>query len=156
MCRDGPALLANTTGRGSLMADGDRNRVALERHWEASVAGDLDGEHEIYAEDVVVDYPQSGERIHGRDNLRAVRVHHPERLEYEVRRITGHGAVWVTECASGYGPTAIHTVSVMEFEDGRVRRETLYFAEPFEPPQWRVPWVDSGVYRENEADIPDR
>lgn len=38
-------------------------RAALDRHWAASAAGELDAEHEIYHDDVVVEYPQSGERI---------------------------------------------------------------------------------------------
>ena len=44
-------------------------RAALERHWEASRAGDQDAEHEIYHEDAVVEYPQSGERVRGRHNV---------------------------------------------------------------------------------------
>jgi len=84
------------------MADGDRNRMALERHWASAVAGDLDTEQDVYHEDVVVDYPQSGERIRGRENLRAVRTHHPSRMEYAVHRITGQGDVWVTESVSEY------------------------------------------------------
>src|SRR4029079_9682974 len=39
-------------------------RAALKRHWDASDANDFSVEHEIYHEDAVLDYPQSGERIH--------------------------------------------------------------------------------------------
>ncbi|WUD72578.1 hypothetical protein OG937_13220 [Streptomyces sp. NBC_00510] len=52
-------------------------REALDRHWAASAAGDQDIEHEIYHDDVITDYPQSGERIHGRRNLQALRSGHP-------------------------------------------------------------------------------
>ena len=45
-------------------------RAALERHWDASDASDFKVEHEIYREDAVLDYPQSGERIRGRHNIR--------------------------------------------------------------------------------------
>ncbi|HEX5497512.1 MAG TPA: nuclear transport factor 2 family protein [Mycobacteriales bacterium] len=137
------------------MGRDSQNRTALERHWAASVAGDLDTEHEIYHDDVVVEYPQSGERIRGRDSLRAVRVHHPSRMEYAVQRITGHGDVWVTEGVSGYGPSTVRTVSVMEFRDGRVLRETQYFAEPFDAPQWRMPWVETGELSEDWSDGTD-
>jgi hypothetical protein len=30
----------------------------------------------------------------------------------------------------------------MEFRDGKVARETIYFADPFEPPEWRSQWVE--------------
>jgi hypothetical protein len=48
-------------------------RLALERHWEASDASDFKAEHEIYREDAVLDYPQSGERIRGRHNTSVLR-----------------------------------------------------------------------------------
>ena len=54
-------------------------REALNAHWEASAAGDLDAEHDIYDDDAICDYPQSGERILGRANLQALRSHHPDK-----------------------------------------------------------------------------
>jgi len=30
----------------------------------------------------------------------------------------------------------------MEFRDGKVVRETLYFTEPWDPPAWRAQWVE--------------
>src|SRR5207237_3461652 len=71
-------------------------RAAINRHWAASAAGDQVGEHEIYHDDVVCEYPQSGEIIYGRQNLQALRSHHPDRpAEFSVRRIVGEGNVWV-------------------------------------------------------------
>ena len=40
-------------------------RAALDRHWAASDANDFEAEHQIYREDAVLEYPQSGERIRG-------------------------------------------------------------------------------------------
>ena len=34
-------------------------RMAIERHWAASAAGDQVAEHEIYHDDAVCEYPQS-------------------------------------------------------------------------------------------------
>jgi ketosteroid isomerase-like protein len=50
-------------------------RAALDQHWAASAAGDLEKEHEIYDDDVVVDYPQSKERIFSRHSIQALRGH---------------------------------------------------------------------------------
>ena len=41
-------------------------RAALDLHWVASDANDFEVEHQIYREDAVLDYPQSGERMRGR------------------------------------------------------------------------------------------
>jgi hypothetical protein len=118
-------------------------RKALERHWAASAAGDQEAEHEIYLDDVVVEYPQSGERVRGRLNLQALRSHHPERpAGFVVRRIVGQGDLWVTEYVITYEGRPVYTVSIMEFRADKVARETQYFADPFEAPAWRARWVE--------------
>jgi ketosteroid isomerase-like protein len=119
-------------------------RKALDSHWQASAAGDADAEHAIYHDDVVCEYPQSGERIPGRANLQALRTHHPGKPSgFHVRRITGSGEIWVTEYTINYQGRSAFTVSIMEFRNGKVAHETQYFADPFEAPQWRRQWVQS-------------
>jgi hypothetical protein len=121
-------------------------RAALEEHWSGSPAEDLETALEqadrIYDDDVVVEYPQSGERILGRRNLRALREAYPGKVAFDVRRIRGRGDLWVTEYVITYDGRPVHTVSVMEFREGKVVRETLYFADPFEAPEWRAEWVE--------------
>ncbi|MGC1457233.1 MAG: nuclear transport factor 2 family protein [Steroidobacteraceae bacterium] len=117
-------------------------RESLERHWHASAAGDADAEHEIYAEDAVCEYPQSGERILGRRNLQALRTHHPGKPSgFAVRRIVGQGDLWITEYTITYQGQRAFTVSIMEFRNGKVVNETQYFADPFAAPAWRSQWV---------------
>ncbi|MFD9006248.1 nuclear transport factor 2 family protein [Streptomyces sp. NPDC059582] len=118
-------------------------RAALDRHWAASAAGDQDTEHEIYHDDVITDYPQSGERIQGRGNLQALRSSHPARLDFTVRRILGGGDLWITEYVINYDGNPTPTISIMEFREGKVAHETQYFAEPFTAPAWRARWVES-------------
>jgi ketosteroid isomerase-like protein len=117
-------------------------RTALNEHWGASAAGNANAEHEIYHDDAICDYPQSGERILGRRNLQALRSHHPGKpAGFEVKRILGNGDVWITEYTIVYQGRAAYTVSIMEFRDGKVIHETQYFADPFEAPAWRKQWV---------------
>jgi hypothetical protein len=72
----------------------DQIRAALVAHWEASPGGDVDAEHDIYADDAICDYPQSGERIHWRRNLQSLRAHHPGRPSgFQVKRILGGGVL---------------------------------------------------------------
>src|SRR5436853_7001589 len=107
-------------------------RVALERHWEASDASDFNVEHEIYHEDAVLDYPQSGERIRGRHNIRQSRLVQPSSKRFTVRRIIGSGDLWITEFVLSYDGVPSYAVSIMEFRDGAVVHETQYFADRFE------------------------
>src|SRR5579859_6162594 len=78
-------------------------REALNRHWQASAASDATAEHDIYADDAICDYPQSGERILGRSNLQALRSHHPGKPSgFSVKRILGTGDLWITEYTITY------------------------------------------------------
>ena len=77
------------------MADADI-RAAIGRHWAASQTGDAAAEQAIYAEDAVLEYPQSGERFRGRRNIQGQRGHHPARREFVVRRVRGSGELWIS------------------------------------------------------------
>src|SRR4029079_717938 len=116
--------------------------AALDRHWAASDADDFEAEHLIYREDAVLEYPQSGERIRGRQNIQSSRAAQPNRKRFTVRRITGAGNPWVPEYVLTYDGQPSYTVSIMEFDDGKVKRETQYFGDPFEPGPSRAQWVE--------------
>ena len=117
-------------------------REALDRHWIASDANDFEAEHQIYREDALLEYPQSGERIRGRHNIQASRFAQPNRKRFTVRRILGADNLWVSELVLTYDGKPSYTVSIMEFRDGKVARETQYFSDPFEPGPSRAQWVE--------------
>jgi len=117
-------------------------RLALERHWEASDAGDFAVEHDIYREDAVLDYPQSGERIRGRRNIQESRLVQPNKKRFTVRRIIGGGDLWITEFVLSYDGIPSYAVSIMEFREGLVANETQYFADRFDPATSRAHLVE--------------
>jgi ketosteroid isomerase-like protein len=120
----------------------DEVRDALRRHWAASDANDFDAEHDIYRDDAVLEYPQSGERVRSRNNIQASRVAQPSDKRFTVRRMLGGGDLWVSELVLTYDGQPFYTVSIMEFEDGKVVHETQYFGEAFEPGPSRAQWVE--------------
>jgi hypothetical protein len=117
-------------------------RLSLERHWDASDVSDFEVEHEIYREDAVLDYPQSGERIRGRRKIQESRFVQPNKKRFRVQRIVGSGDLWVTEFVLTYDGAPSYAVSIMEFHDGLVTNETQYFADPFEPAPSRAHLVE--------------
>ena len=117
-------------------------RAALDRHWTASDANDFETEHDIYLEDAVLEYPQSGERIRGRRNIQITRTNQPSKKRFAVRRVIGSGDLWITEYILTYDGKPSYTVSIMEFSGDKVARETQYFADPFEASTWRAQWVE--------------
>ncbi|MFI5896371.1 nuclear transport factor 2 family protein [Actinoplanes sp. NPDC051513] len=120
------------------MGDDVRTRAAIEEHWRASESGEIEAEHIIYADDAILDYPQSGERFRGRAAISAQRGGHPADRHFTVRRITGGGDLWVSECIITYDGAPTYSVSLMEFAHEHVVHETQYFADPFGSPAWRA------------------
>lgn len=120
----------------------DEARDALRRHWAASDVNDFAAEHDIYRTDAVLEYPQSGERIRGRAHIEASRTAQPNTKRFTVRRVLGTGDLWVSELVMTYDGQPNYVVSIMEFEDGEVVRETQYFSDPFEPGPSRSQWVE--------------
>ena len=116
-------------------------RAALRHYFDRSAAGDNDGAHEIYHQDAVLEFPQSGERFDGLPNFKEWRKDYPAEVEIEIRRVRGGRDVWVAEVAIRYdGGPWNHGVSILEFRGDKVARETIYYAEPFPAPDWRARW----------------
>lgn len=113
-------------------------RSVIEEHWRASESGDGEAEHAMYADDAILDYPQSGERFRGRAAIAAQRGGHPAERHFTVLRIVGSGDAWVSECIITYDGAPTYSVSIMEFAGGDVVHETQYFADPFDAPASRA------------------
>jgi hypothetical protein len=105
---------------------------------------DPEVEYALRHEDFVAEMPQSGERIRSRENMRALQqAFPPDRTPtFRMRRITGSGEVWTVEATGDYGGEIYLVVVIFEFRDGKIVRETRYYPEPFEAPQWRSQWVE--------------
>ncbi len=112
-------------------------RALLERHF-------ADGSHAMYHDDAVLEFPQSGERFEGVENLREWRSSYPASTAVEFREIRGRDDLWVVELTITYdgGPPNLG-VSILEFRGDRIARETIYVAEGWEAPEWRAQWAST-------------
>jgi hypothetical protein len=100
-------------------------------------------EYEARSPDFVMEIPQPGERIVGRDAMRAMQETYPNPPDAKVHRIVGSGDLFVMEGVSDYQGAVFHVTDIVEFSDGKIIRETRYDAEPFEPPEGRAEWLES-------------
>ena len=96
---------------------------------------------EIYHDDAVLEFPQSGERFEGVANFKEWRRQYPADVRYRVRRITARDD-W-SSSRSRSATTAVpgmYGVQLLEFRDDKVARERIYVMEGWEAPEWRAPW----------------
>ena len=106
-------------------------------------AGEVAGMDDVFHEDAVIEWPQSGERIVGAANRRAIYEAFPQLPTISPRRITGEGGLWVLEASLDYGDNEPYQcVFIFEMRDGKIAREVGYWSKPFPAPDWRAPWVE--------------
>jgi hypothetical protein len=102
---------------------------------------DQDVAHEIYHEDAVLEFPQSGERFDGVESLKAWRRIYPAHVDYELRRLRGRDDFWVAELVLRYdGGAPYYGVSILQFRGDKVAHETIYGGEAWDAPEWRAPY----------------
>jgi hypothetical protein len=119
-------------------------RQKVERFFEYAGA-DVDRAEELYHEDAVLEFPQSGERFEGRDRFTEWRSQYPvERAEmrYRIRRVTVREDFTVVEMSASYdrGATWVHGVQLLDWRGDKVARERIYAADAWKAPEWRAPW----------------
>jgi hypothetical protein len=135
--------------------DGLRANEALgERMRQAYATGDFSQIERValdhWTDETVDTFPQSGEVFRGRALAEAMSAAYNEatgtRPTYALREIRGRGDLWVVEGTIDYGDgTTADSVVIAELRDGKVVRQTDYFASPFDAPEWRRPFrVASG------------
>ena len=141
------------------------NREVVEHFIEAMNASDLDRAEQYLAEDLVEDYPQSGERIRGRANRRAVVENYPGRAERDFApgkygalvgddqwvmtpsmslvRLNGSGERYTATGQITYpNRETWHVIQLIELRGGKIAKMITYFAAPFEPAAYRAKFVE--------------
>lgn len=124
--------------------DPDReNRELIERFFAASERGDGAELASLVHDDMVMEWPQSGERFRGRDNVLAAMSAVEVKPEFAgTPRFIGSGAVWVLMVPLRYGDEVLHYAAVVELDAGRIRRATGLWGAPFPAQAARAAFVD--------------
>ena len=121
------------------------NREVIERFFAASERGDADEVASLVHDEMVMEWPQSGERFTGRANVLAAMAAVEVKPEFAGEpRLIGSGGVWVMMVPLRYGDDILHYVAVLEVEGGRIRRGTGYWGAPFPAQPSRAPFADRG------------
>ena len=120
----------------------EENKQVVERLWNLMEKQDWSAAGELLHDDFVQEWPQSGERIRGRQNAMAINQNYPGFPSQTMGRILAAGDLVTSEVTLDYGGQVYRGVSIFEFRDGKIGKETDYFAQPFGAPAWRAQWVE--------------
>ena len=144
------------------MTSDPTNQQVVEAYVKAIVENDEDAAEQLRRPDWTAEWPLSRERVVGSANFRAIQEHYPggrptarvQRLvgledrwvmtpSNTVIRVAGSGDHWWFEYVMRY-PDGIDysCVSLLELRSGKVYREIVYWAIPYEAPAWRAAWTE--------------
>jgi ketosteroid isomerase-like protein len=98
---------------------------------------------ELFRDDATMDWPQSRERVRGAANRRAIYQSFPQLPTITPHRLQSQGDLVVAEATLDYAGPKYETVFIFEFHDGKIAKETAYWSEAFDPPEWRAQWVEA-------------
>jgi hypothetical protein len=120
------------------------NRDLVERFFAASERGDLAALTTLVDDQMVMAWPQSGERFRGRENVLAAMAAVEVKPQFAGSpRLIGSGQIWVLMVPLRYGEDVLHYVAILELENGRIKQATGYWGAPFPAQDARAPFVDT-------------
>jgi ketosteroid isomerase-like protein len=123
------------------MASNKANEAVIEQLIKCINDRKIEVMDELFRDDAVMDWPQSGEQVVGAENRRGIYGAFPQLPNITPRRMVSDGDLVVAEASLDYGGPSYKTVFIFEFKDGKIAKETAYWSEAFEAPAWRSKWV---------------
>ena len=113
--------------------------------WARMEARDWGGVGDVLADEIVVEWPVSGERIVGRENYLRINAEYPEGWSIRVLRVVAAGDQVVSEVEVPHATMGVHRVaSFWTVRDGRIIAGREYWSElGSDPaPEWRAELVE--------------
>jgi limonene-1,2-epoxide hydrolase len=115
-------------------------------YWAAMNTNDFRAAAALLGDDYVLEWPQSGERVHGRVNFAAINDAYPAAgpWHFTVNRLLAQGKDVVTDVTVTDGAVTARAITFSTVRHGLIVRQVEYWPDPFEPAAWRAQWVDRG------------
>ena len=110
--------------------------------WRAFDEARFEDVRPLLAEDFVAEWPQTGEAIHGADNLIGLNSNYPGRWRCRLKDIIRQDDRVVTRVEISDGKHVVHAISYFTIAEGRIAHAREYFADAMEPPFERGQWTE--------------
>ena len=120
------------------------NKQIVEKFWGAMQSNDFKAAGEFLHDDYMLEWPQSGERIRGRENFVAINANYPAhgRWEFKIQRILAEGDQVASDVGVTDGTIVGRAITFSTIRDGKIIDQIEFWPDPFEPPAWRTEWVE--------------
>jgi ketosteroid isomerase-like protein len=124
--------------------DAQANRRVVEAYWATMNTNDWQAAGRLLHDDFTLDWPQSGERIRGRENFAQVNAEYPAAgpWRFEVQRLVADAEGVASDVVVSAPEITSRVVSFFRMRDGRIWHITEYWPDPYEAAAWRAQWVE--------------
>jgi len=121
-------------------------KQVVAQFWSLMHANDFEAAGRMLHDDYVLDWPQSGERVRGRDNFVAVNANYPAagRWQITLDRLVAEGDQVVSQVTVTDGAVLAKAITFSTVRAGLIHSQTEYWPDPFPPAAWRAQWVEKG------------
>jgi ketosteroid isomerase-like protein len=120
------------------------SKRVVEQFWKAMQSNDFSAVGELLHEEYLLEWPQSGERVRGRENFVAINENYPAhgRWEFTVHRILAEGDEVVSDVDVTDGVIRGRVITFSRIQDGKILHQTEFWPDPFKAADWRSEWVE--------------
>jgi hypothetical protein len=120
------------------------NRQVLENFWATMATNDFSAAAELLHDEYTLEWPQSRERIRGREHFALINTRYPAQglWRFHVNAIVAKDDVVVTDVSVTDGNRQDRAITFSTVREGRIWKQVEFWPEPFEAPAWRAGWVE--------------
>ena len=120
------------------------NKQILEQFWETMATNDFYAVGQLLHDDYILEWPQSGERILGRENFSALNTAYPAagQWTFRINHIAEDGELVVTDVSVSDGKLQDRCITFSTIRDGKIWKQIEFWPDSFEAPAWRAQWVE--------------
>ena len=111
----------------------------VEEFYRRMNTNDFRSAAQMLSDDFILEWPQSSERIHGRDNFVAVNQEYPAhgQWRFRINRIVGNETEAVSDVSVTDGVQTARAITFSTVRAGRIAKQVEYWPEEYEAPENR-------------------
>jgi ketosteroid isomerase-like protein len=108
----------------------------VREYWRLMATNDFEAVSAVLADDFVLEWPQSKERIRGARNFARMNAEYPAngRWSFTVHRVVGGGSEAVSDVGVSDGVQHARAITFFTVDAARIRRIVEYWPDPYEAP----------------------
>ena len=120
------------------------NKQIMENFWATMETNDFHAASQLLHDHYTLEWPQSAERILGRENFAAINTNYPAegKWHFHINHIVTEGDVVVTDVSVTEGARSGRAITFSTIKDEKIWKQVEFWPDPFEAPAWRAQWVE--------------